>query len=203
MLRTDSLDQGRFSENIVKTTLLGTDYSFHDTGLTPNVHYYFQVQPKNDACGKLDACGGKSVNKLRAVGVPLPPTLLNLIHLVDQPNVIRADWALPIDTGLGDGSLNREQSLYRYTLHVNGVKVLLVTELNTSYIATGLTSGTSYNFVVPVTATNIAGDCTSIAAGLPLAVVSFTANVNPTDGALKIQLDWVTPSNTGQGNQVE
>jgi len=82
-----------------------------------------------------------NIISLTAVGVPLPPTLLNLIYLAGRPNVIRADWALPVDTGLGDGSLNREQSLYRYTLHINGVKVLLVTELNISYIATGLTSG--------------------------------------------------------------
>ena len=196
-----------FSENIVETTLAGSEYSFRDSDLTPNVHYYYRVQPRNMACGQLDACGGTSFTNLTAVGVPSMPINLTLVYLVGRPNVIRADWATPTDTGLGDGSLNQEQLLYRYTLHINGVyHALLGSELNTTFIAVGLTSGTLYTFTV--TATNIAGtgpgnSASKIAAGLPLEVAAFSSSVNPTDGELKIRLTWSAPLNSGRGDQEE
>lgn len=196
-----------FSADLVTFDLAGNAMTLLDSGLTPNVNYYYRVQSKNAACGRLSACGGTSATNLTAVGVPTPPTGLTLTYLVGRPNVIRGDWALPVDTGLGDGSLNHDQLLWQYTLYINGVYHEQVgSVLNTTFIATGLTSGTLYTFAV--TATNIAGEGTptsasKIASGLPNAVPAFTAVVNPTEGPLKIRLNWNTPSNTGQGNQVE
>ena len=196
-----------FSESLVTTTLSGSIYTLRDTGLTPNVEYYYRVQPKNAACGQLPACGGISITNLTAVGVPSAPTALTLTYMVGRPNVIRGDWATPVDTGLGDGSLNHEQPLYYYSLAINGIaKTLVGSPLNNTFIATGLVSGALYTFVV--SATNIAGTGSSISAskiasGLPLEVRTFTSSVNPTDGPLKIRLTWSTPLNTGQGNQVE
>jgi hypothetical protein len=195
-----------FSENLVTTRLSGSIYTFGETGLTPNVHYYYRVQPKNTACGRLPACGGISITNLTAVGIPSAPTALTLTYLVERPNVIRGDWAIPVDTGLGDGSMNREQPLIRYSLAINGIARTLDSELNTTFIATGLTSGVMYVFVV--TATNIAGigpatSAQKIACGLPLEVQTFASSVNPVDGPRKIRLTWSTPLNTGQGNQVE
>jgi hypothetical protein len=102
--------------------------------------------------------------------------------------------------------LNREQSLIRYSLAINGIARTLDSELNTTFIATGLTSGVLYVFVV--TATNVAGtgpaaSAQKIACGLPLQVQTFASSVNPVDGPRKIRLTWSTPLNTGQGNQVE
>ena len=201
-----------FSENLQTTTLTGAQISgngasFRDTGLTANVVYYYRVQSRNAACGENTVCGEAATTSLRAVGVPSSPVGLSLSYLAGIPETIRGDWALPIDTGLGDGGANTDQPLTQYTLHINGAQQILVgSGLNTTFIATGLTAGTSYTFVV--TASNIAGEgsaisASKIAAGRPGQVASFASSVNANDGPLKIRLSWSTPTNTGMGNQVE
>jgi hypothetical protein len=156
--------------------------------------------------------------KAHAAGVP--SALRELASLLLDSQHVQLSWALPADTGQGNGAPSQAEPLLRYEVWavrcnfsesasdcaVAGGGPLLLSAtadtLGNATVVAGLTSARRY--VLYLRAVNRAGgggfgNATQVTLDLPSAPQNFTATVSPAYGPLRVALSWAPPANTGQG----
>lgn len=159
------------------------------TGLTPGASYYGQVAAIN-SLGTGSASGNSGT--VTVTGFPTAPTNFTVVASAATSGRIDLNWAVPTETYGGVTS---------YKIYRNDTLYTTVDQSITSFLDTGLVTGTSFSYYVR--ATNQFGEGTAtatlsaVAPGVPSAPRSLTATPGTTNADTgRINLAWQTPSTT-------
>jgi hypothetical protein len=159
------------------------------TGLTPGASYYAQIAAYNGVgTGQASSNSGT----VTVTGFPTAPRNFTAVASGATSGRIDLNWTVPSETYGGVTS---------YKIYRNGSLYTTVGSATTSYIDTGLSTGTSYSYYVR--ATNQFGEGTAtatlsvVAPGVPSAPRTLVATPGTTNTDTgKIYLSWQTPSTT-------
>jgi Fibronectin type III domain len=154
------------------TPLGASDTSYDVTGLTGGTTYYFVIQALTDG----DSITSSEASAAPTATVPGAPT-----GLTDTPgrSEMGLTWTAPDSDG---GSPVTGYDVYQGTAAGGESKVPVVIAASTSVTVTGLTSGTSYYFVV--TAVNAVGEspASGEVSAIPLGQAGDSGSQGPSDG---------------------
>jgi hypothetical protein len=123
-----------YSSNIVESTEI-------ITGLSPGSNYKFKIKSRN-IIGFSDY---SSIVVIKAAQVPDVPTGLVNVPVITAANQIGLQWVAPVFDG---GSTLFDYTIYYDNASGNNFEELVVGLTDTTYTATSLTQGESYQFKV-------------------------------------------------------
>ncbi|HYL65820.1 MAG TPA: fibronectin type III domain-containing protein [Nitrosopumilaceae archaeon] len=181
------LDSGSFVNLVSNTRTAATGYSH--VGLSAG-HTYTYIVFAINSVGTSNSSNTSSAVPMQISSAPYPPT--GLVANPASPTSISLSWTAPSNNGGSDIT----GYLVEYKVGTGTYSVLIPNNVSTTYLQTGLITGTTYTY--RVSAINSIGTSapSNEASAVPIKTYIPTGVTAVADSPTMVYLSWIPPSET-------